>query len=70
VHRAILSGGTVEMRRIGYDPVAACAHVTRSSSDPGVAGWTVYFLHARATAAGALAAFGLRDGRAEAATVS
>ncbi len=37
------------MRRTGYDSVAACAQVTESSSYPGVAEWTDYFLHAQAT---------------------
>jgi predicted phosphodiesterase len=62
-HWAILSGGAVEMRRTPYNPVAACAQVTESSSYPDVAEWTDYFLHARATDADALAAFGPRDGR-------
>lgn len=62
-HWAILSGGTVEMRRTPYDPVVACAQVSDSSSYPDVAEWTDYFLHARATDAEALAAFGPRDGR-------
>ena len=41
-HWAILSGGTVEMRRTAHDPVAACTQVTRSSSYPDVAEWTDY----------------------------
>lgn len=63
-HWAILSGGAVEMRRTGYDPVAACAQVTESSSYPDVAEWTDYFLHARATDSDALAVMAPRDGRA------
>jgi predicted phosphodiesterase len=62
-HWAILSGGTVQLRRTPYDPVAACAQVAESSSYPDVAEWADYFLHARATDADALAAFGPRDGR-------
>jgi hypothetical protein len=63
-HWAILSGGTVEMRRTAYDPVAACAQVTKSSSYPDVAEWTDYFLYARATDVDALAVMAPRDGRA------
>jgi predicted phosphodiesterase len=63
-HWAILSGGTVQMRRTVYDPVAACAEVNENSSYPDVAEWTGYFLHARATDADALTAMAPRDGRA------
>ena len=63
-HWAILSGGVIEMRRTAYDPVAACAQVTASSSYPDVAEWADYFLHARATDADALAVMAPRDGRA------
>jgi hypothetical protein len=59
-----LPGGAVETRRTAYDPVAACAQVTESSSYPDVAEWTDHFLHARATDAGALTAMAPRDGRA------
>jgi len=69
-HWAILSGGSVEMRRTAYDPVAACAQVTESSSYPDVAEWTGYFLHARATDADALAVMAPRDGRAWPANLS
>lgn len=67
---AILSGAAVKMRRTAYDPVAACAQVTESSSYPGVAKWTGYFLHARATGTDALAVMASRDGRAWPAAVS
>jgi hypothetical protein len=60
---AILYEGAVEMRRTAYDPQAACAQITDSSSYPDVAEWAGYFLYARATDADALAAFGPRDGR-------
>jgi nitroimidazol reductase NimA-like FMN-containing flavoprotein (pyridoxamine 5'-phosphate oxidase superfamily) len=63
-HWAILSGGAVEMRRTVYDPVAACAQVTGSSSYPDVAEWTDYFLQARATDVDALAVMAPRDCRA------
>jgi hypothetical protein len=62
-HWAILNGGAVEMRHTAYDPEAACAQVIAASSYPDVAEWADYFLHARATDADALAAFGPRDGR-------
>jgi predicted phosphodiesterase len=62
-HWAVLGGGAIEMRRTSYDPVAACAEVTASSSFPEVAEWTDYFLHARATDADALAVMAPRDGR-------
>jgi hypothetical protein len=61
-HWAILSGGAVEMRRTAYDPVAACAQVTGSSSYPDAAEWTGCFLHALATDADALAVMAPRDG--------
>ena len=62
-HWAILNEGTVEMRRTGYDPEAACAQIAAASSYPDVAEWADYFLYARATDADALTAFGPRDGR-------
>jgi len=62
-HWALLAGGAVTMRRTAYDAQAACALVTEQSSYPGVAEWADYFLHARASDADALAAFGPRDGR-------
>jgi predicted phosphodiesterase len=63
-HWATLSGGAIGMRRTAYDPEAACAQVIATSSYPDVSEWADYFLHARATDADALAAFGPRDGRA------
>jgi predicted phosphodiesterase len=65
-HWALLSGGVIEMRRTGYDPVAACAQVIEQSSFPDVAEWADYFLHARATDADALAVMAPRDGRDQA----
>jgi putative phosphoesterase len=62
-HWAVLDRGTVEMRRTSYDPAAACAGIAASSSFPDVAGWTDYFLHARATDADALAIMAPKDGR-------
>jgi hypothetical protein len=58
----ILSGGTVEMHRILYDPVAACAQVTKSSSYPDVAEWADYFVHARAADADAELVLAHADG--------
>ncbi len=58
------------MRCTAYDSVAACAQVTESSSYPGVAEWTDYFLHAQATDADAPAVMAPRDGRAWPAAVS
>jgi putative phosphoesterase len=63
-HWAVLGRGTIEMRRTSYDPAAACAEIAASSSFPDVAGWTDYFLHARATDADALAIMAPKDGRA------
>jgi hypothetical protein len=63
-------GDPVRWRRTAFDPVAACAQVTGSSSYPGVAEWTDYFRHARATDVGALAIMAPRDGSAWPATVS
>jgi predicted phosphodiesterase len=62
-HWAMLSAGTVEMRRTRYDVAAACERVAASSSYPDVAEWTDYFLNARATDADALAVMAPRDGR-------
>jgi putative phosphoesterase len=62
-HWAVLGGGTVEMHRTAYDPAAACAEVTASSSFPDVAGWADYYLNARATDADALAVMAPKDGR-------
>jgi hypothetical protein len=69
-HWAILSGGAAGMRRTAYNPAAARARVTESSSYPDLAERTGYFLHARAADAGALAVMAPRDGRAQPATLS
>ncbi|GAA2434955.1 metallophosphoesterase family protein [Streptomyces macrosporus] len=61
-HWALLGPG-VELRTTEYDVEAAIARLTRESSYPEVAEWADYFLHARATDAEVLAAFGPRDGR-------
>jgi predicted phosphodiesterase len=62
-HWAILGDGVIEMRRTGYDPVAACTQIVASSSYPDVAEFADYFVHARATDAEALTTFAPRDGR-------
>ncbi|SEG69014.1 Predicted phosphodiesterase [Actinacidiphila yanglinensis] len=61
-HWALLGPG-VELRTTRFDLDAAAARLARDSSYPGIAEWADYFLHARATDADALAAFGPRDGR-------
>ncbi|KZM74438.1 metallophosphoesterase family protein [Nocardia terpenica] len=63
-HWALLGPG-VELRRTPFDVVAACATVVAASGYPEVAQWCDYFLHARASDAEALTAFGPRDGREE-----
>ncbi len=62
-HWALLADGAVSLRRAAFDPDLACATVCRQSSYPDVAEWADYFLHARASDAEAIAAFGPRDGR-------
>jgi len=62
-HWALLADGAVTLRRTAYDPDAACAAIRAQSSYPDVAEWADYFLHAKASDADALAAFGPRDGR-------
>jgi diadenosine tetraphosphatase ApaH/serine/threonine PP2A family protein phosphatase len=62
-HWALLSGGSVEMRRTQYDAGVACERVTAQSSYPGVAAWADYFLHSRASDADALARMAPHDGR-------
>ncbi|MFJ6216951.1 metallophosphoesterase family protein [Streptomyces sp. NPDC092296] len=61
-HWALLGPG-VELRRTAFDAEAAVARVSAESGYPDIAEWADYFLHARATDADALAAFGPRDGR-------
>ncbi|MFF1836413.1 metallophosphoesterase family protein [Streptomyces sp. NPDC058231] len=61
-HWALLGPG-VELRSTHFDVEAAVAQVTQDSSYPQIAEWADYFLHARATDADALEAFGPRDGR-------
>ncbi|MEU9125856.1 metallophosphoesterase family protein [Streptomyces sp. NPDC048506] len=61
-HWALLGPG-VELRTTDFDIGTAVARVTRECSYPEAAQWADYYLHARATDAEALAAFGPRDGR-------
>ncbi|MET8450864.1 metallophosphoesterase family protein [Streptomyces sp. NPDC005209] len=61
-HWATLGPGA-ELRHTDFDIEAAVAQVSRDSSYPDIEQWSDYFLHARATDADALAAFGPRDGR-------
>lgn len=62
-HWALLAGGAVTLRRSEFDASAACAAVAEQSAFPGAAEWADYFIHARASDADAIAAFGPRDGR-------
>jgi predicted phosphodiesterase len=62
-HWALLAGGAVTLRRSDFDATAACAAIAEQSTFPGVAEWADYFIHARASDADAIAAFGPRDGR-------
>ncbi|KIF00461.1 phosphoesterase [Streptomyces sp. RSD-27] len=61
-HWALLGPG-VDLRTRHFDLRAAAARLGRESAFPGVTDWADYFLHARATDAEVLAAFGPRDGR-------
>lgn len=60
-HWALLGPG-VELRTTHFDTEAAVAQVSQDCSYPEIAEWADYFLHARATDADALEAFGPRDG--------
>ncbi|WP_329394805.1 metallophosphatase family protein [Streptomyces lydicus] len=61
-HWALLGPGT-DLRHTPYDVEAAVHRLTGTSAYPDAAAWADYYLHARATDADALAAFGPRDGR-------
>jgi diadenosine tetraphosphatase ApaH/serine/threonine PP2A family protein phosphatase len=63
-HWALLADGAVTLRRTVYDADAACAAIRDQSGYPDAAEWADYFVHARASDADALGAFGPRDGRA------
>jgi putative phosphoesterase len=60
-HWALLSGGSVSLRRTQFDLARACADVAEQSTFPDVDEWTDYFLYARASDSEAMAAFGPRD---------
>jgi predicted phosphodiesterase len=62
-HWALLAGGAVTLCRSEFDAAAACAAIAEQSAFPGAAEWADYFIHARASDADAIAAFGPRDGR-------
>ena len=62
-HWALLGPGAA-LRRTAFDADAASARIAAESGFPDAAEWSDYFLHARATDAEALTAFGPRDGRA------
>jgi len=62
-HWALLADGAITLRRSEFDAAAACAAVAEQSAFSGAAEWADYFLHARASDADAIAAFGPRDGR-------
>src|SRR5580692_11757646 len=55
-HWALLSAGSVSLRRSEFDLRQARADLCRLSSFPGVAGWADYFLFSRASDAEALTA--------------
>ncbi|RDG39434.1 metallophosphoesterase family protein [Streptomyces corynorhini] len=63
-HWALLGPG-VELRVTDFDIDAAIAELTETSGYPDIAEWADYFLHARASDADALHAFGPRDGRSD-----
>ena len=61
-HWALLSGGSVCLRRTDFDLAQACADIGAQSSFPGAADWADYFLHARASDSEALTALALATG--------
>jgi predicted phosphodiesterase len=61
-HWALLGPG-VQLRHTEFDADAACARIAAESGYPDAAEWADYYVHARASDAEALAAFGPRDGR-------
>lgn len=61
-HWALLGPG-VDLRTTHFDLRAAATRLGRESAFPGITDWADYFLHARATDADVLEAFGPRDGR-------
>ncbi|OIJ87341.1 YfcE family phosphodiesterase [Streptomyces sp. MUSC 14] len=63
-HWALLGPG-VALRSTGFDTEAAVTRITQDSSYPDIAEWADYYLHARASDADALQAFGPRDGRGD-----
>jgi putative phosphoesterase len=58
-----LLGPGADLRVTPYDIPAAVGRLVRDCAYPDIAEWADYFLHARATDADALGAFGPRDGR-------
>jgi hypothetical protein len=63
-HWALLKDGDVGLRRVDVDIDAAVAAVVAGSAYPDRAAWADEYLRAQASDAGAIAAFGPRDGRA------
>ena len=61
-HWALLGPG-VQLRRTEFDLAAACDRIAAESGYPDAREWADYYLHATASDADALAAFGPRDGR-------
>ncbi|MCH5675871.1 metallophosphoesterase family protein [Streptomyces gilvus] len=59
-----LLGPGVDLRVTSYDIRAAIARLSRECASQDITEWADYYLHARATDAEALGAFGPRDGRA------
>ncbi|MDF8265045.1 metallophosphoesterase family protein [Luteipulveratus flavus] len=62
-HWALLADGVVQLRRTAYDIAAACEQVVASSGYPDVREWVEEYLWSRNSDAGAVRAFGPRDGR-------
>src|SRR5215469_5684444 len=62
-HWALLSQGSVSLRRTVFDVAQACTEIGDQSAFPGAAEWADYFLFARASDSEALRVFGPSDGR-------
>jgi len=62
-HWALLSQGSVSLRRTVFDVAQACTEIGDQSAFPGAAEWSDYFLFARASDSEALRVFGPGDGR-------
>lgn len=65
-HWALLAGGVVQLRHTDFDLDAAAEQIVRTSGFADVGSWVDEYLWSRSSDLDALAAFGPRDGRAEA----